>query len=373
MTEEMQWDSELFAPIRTALREQHGCSEEEAVIRLKNMWTTDMNQRANTPQSPPPPPLPPLPPPRSVSPEIEPPLPPVQRKRIIADFDPNATISDLVPRSPARYAIDKVKAVEYVELWYFTTEGIRDTSKVSCTAADNALGLLQTDAGIMAFQQVKATKVSRNVRKDENLSWEQISTARHNIVAAANTWPEKHKQALADFFMNLEALVADGYDTQPIVRYQAVSRRRWHEALLGEHQMFNISHINMNLLANLKLEIQGQDINDLQKQARKIFFSTSVLHHIANLNPFPPASPSNSLLLHTFHHASCFASASRFTSGFMLRFLLLAVLRAHAPLHTTMAHRSSLVPHASITTPPSPHDRQRPCTPATLTDWDHSL
>ena len=361
----MQWNSELFAPIRAALREQHGCSEEEAVVRLQNMWTADLNQRANTPQSPPPLPPPPIPPPRSVSPETEPPQLPAQRKRIIADFDPNVTISDMVPRSPARYAIDKIKTMEYVELWYFTTEGIRDTSRVSCTAADNALGLLQTDAGIMAFQQVKATKVSRNVRNDESLSWDQISTARHNIVAAANAWPEKLKQSLADFFMNLEALVADGYDTRAIVQYQAVSRRRWHEAMLGEHQMFNISHINMNLLANLKTEMQGLDIKDLQRQASKIFpHSTS--RHNANHDPppffFPPTSPSNMLrflLLASLH-------ASRFAAGIRLRF---------ARTHRFMPprHVAPLPPRSPFSPPLPSHNYQRICTPATSTGRSHSL
>ena len=66
--------------------------------------------------------------------------------------------------------------MEYVELWYFSSEGCKEASKAALTAADDTFGILNMDSGL-ALQSIKATKASRNAVVDEHLTWEQIMTA----------------------------------------------------------------------------------------------------------------------------------------------------------------------------------------------------
>ena len=49
-----------------------------------------------------------------------------RRKPKMKDFNENATIGDYVSPRPAQYALRRVEEFEYVELWYFTTEGCLD-------------------------------------------------------------------------------------------------------------------------------------------------------------------------------------------------------------------------------------------------------
>ena len=94
-------------------------------------------------------------------------------------------------------ALTRVKAMEYVELWYFTSEGILDASKITPTTSDETIGLVKTDSGL-AIQPIKASKASRNAILDGSLSWEQIMTARYNILDAASKWPEEHRISMAE-------------------------------------------------------------------------------------------------------------------------------------------------------------------------------
>ena len=186
--------------------------------------------------------------------------------------------------------------MEYVELWYFTTEGITDASKITPTAADDTFGFMRTEAGL-ALQQIKASKASRNAICDEALSWEQIMTARHNILSSASMWPEKHRLALAEFFMNLEARKASGAKPRPLILYQATVRRRWHHALKGVGQPFNIAIINNDLLAKLENEIRDQDHEEMKKQASEVQYNwtrnglTSLLPLHSTLLHLPPPPP----------------------------------------------------------------------------------
>ena len=242
------------------------CSEEEAIGRLQALWNPPGKQ---------PPPAPPLSPPPvpDLLPEDEQQLPPC-KKTTFADFEEDSTIPKSLPFFPAQYAMDKIKNLEYVDLWYFTTEGILDASKVTHTVADDTFGLLHTDLGLM-FQQVKATRASCNVLKDEQLSWDQIATARHKIINTASCWPEKYRMALAKFFMNLEAFKANGTNPRSLILYQAAVRRHWHTALKGSGKPFNLANINEGLLLKLENQIRDQEHEEMQKQA----------------SPFPSCSP----------------------------------------------------------------------------------
>ena len=204
--------------MRLAFQNRFDCSEEEAIVRLQRIWdNNENNSPRNTPRppSPPPPPLTP-PPPDPI------PAPPPESHNLPTDFDHNEAIPNTVPNMPLKWAVNKVKAGEYVQLWYFTSKGMLEAKKSPKTTPDDTLDLLKTETGF-TLQQVKASKPSRNAIDDEYLRWEQIMTARHKLCDAAAGWPENLRISLAAFYLNLEALRGNGINHRPLILYQATT------------------------------------------------------------------------------------------------------------------------------------------------------
>ena len=200
--------------------------------------------------------------------------------------------------------------MEYVELWYFTTEGCREVSKATPTAADDTFSILNTDTGL-ALQSIKATKASRNAIADEHLTWEQIMTARHTLIETANRvgWPNKHTRALAEFYINLEGLKAIGDNPRALILYHAVVQRQWHETMRGRGVPFNLSIINENLFNKLENQIRDRDQEEIHKKASDAR-SSRVIKNQTNKNPsnltptLPPPYFTSSLRNATLHNAT---------------------------------------------------------------------
>ena len=70
--------------------------------------------------------------------------------------------------------------------------GLQGSQQNNPTIADKAFSLLSTKSGL-ALQPIKATKASPNAVVDEHLTWEQITTVRHTLIATANRVSWAHK------------------------------------------------------------------------------------------------------------------------------------------------------------------------------------
>ena len=159
-----------------------GCSEEDAITQIQTMWEDDRWNPQGERQSPPIHTPSPIPPPLEISRSLSDNPQQVKGKKVLfPDFEVGSIIEDQIPLTPHKFATKRIKASEYVELWYFTVEGCKEASMASLTADDETFGLLRTESGI-AFQQMDATKASRNAIADEHLSWDQIMTARYGII-----------------------------------------------------------------------------------------------------------------------------------------------------------------------------------------------
>jgi len=193
------------------------------------------------------------------------------KKTLFPDFNIGSAITDQIPLLPHEFATRKIKAAEYVDLWYFTTEGLKEASMATLAANDDTFGLLKTEAGL-AFQQIHATKASRNAITDEHLSWDQIMTARLNIIAAVTThgWPPKYTMTLAKFYINLEGLKATGTNPRTLIHYHAIARKTWHAALKGQGTPFDLSIVNTTLLGQIENQINQHDFQEMKKQASSL-------------------------------------------------------------------------------------------------------
>lgn len=255
-------NADILTRTRTRLIQRHQCSEEEADAMLRATLQNLLEEPNPPPEPPQEPPAPPATPP------LEDPRLQNKKKATYVDFDENATIASRIPHYPNEFAVRRIKAIEYVDLWYFTTEGCKEASKATPTVADEAFSLLSTSSGL-ALQPINATKASPNAIVDEHLSWEQIMTARHTLIATANRvgWDQKLTLALAELYIGLEGLKAEGKSARALILYHAVARKLWHEALRGREDPFNISRINTKLLDLLENQVRDSDNDDMRRIA----------------------------------------------------------------------------------------------------------
>ena len=293
----IEWEGEGFNQMRQSIMNRFQCSEEEASARMKATLDLAFQNLLEEPQPPPPnPPLspPPNPPPTPPADDLQPP----QEGIAFPEIDEDAMIDNRAPLLPLQFTITKIQAMEYVDLWYFTTEGCKEASQAVPTTPDT-FGLLNTEAGL-AFQPINAAKPSKKAIIDEHLGWEQIMTARHtfiNMVRQAG-WAPHLIQAWAEFYIKLEGLKADGRNPRVLILYHATARRQWHQVRRPGAKRFNLSLINTALLNTLENQIRDHDHEALQRQASPVTLLTRKPKLTAHRFLSPP--------LHIFHLSSLF-------------------------------------------------------------------
>ena len=259
------WDEELIAPLRQRIMERLQCSEEEATARLQTTWNNTLQTILEGDHVPPPAHTPP----RSPSLPGQTPLPPTKKKTVFPDFDENAMVSDRIPHAPLEFAIGKMEAMEYVELWYFTTEGCQEASLAIPATTPDTFGILSTETGL-ALQPINTLKPSKNAAQDAQLSWEQLMTARHTMISVVHQvcWPKKYTHMFAAFYMNLEGLKSEGYNSKALILYHTTVRKQWYSALKSQGKIFNISIINEKLFQKLENQIRDRNQEQIQRQVK---------------------------------------------------------------------------------------------------------
>ncbi len=176
-------------------------------------------------------------------------------------FDPNRCISKWVELRPAPYALNKINALEYVELDYFTVRGCREASlDTGKSISHDTLAFTQLEDTI-AICPLAALRPSKNIRNDEDLSWEEMLDAKNTMlhfIAKSGFWPVTHVESLVAFFVALELhprkLQLNG--KRALIAYQSRARCEWFDALKRD-EGFNIELIEEDLLRSL-----AEDVND---------------------------------------------------------------------------------------------------------------
>jgi hypothetical protein len=199
-----------------------------------------------------------------------------KKKPKLNGFDENKTVGNFITPCPAAFALNKLENFDFVELWYFTQEGCLDASDTHRTAAEEAFGLSKVD-GFVALKPVASFKASRNVLRDIDLTWRQMTMGKTLLLLhmAKAGWSEAHTTALTHFFLNLEM---SDYRSRPngeriLLAYQAWVRREWHDALKRD-EGFNIGILNNTLLRTIADELWDTIRADGMKK----------------VSPFPPSS-----------------------------------------------------------------------------------
>jgi hypothetical protein len=185
-----------------------------------------------------------------------------RKKPRINDFDPDSVVPGHITPRPSGYALNKLKNLQYVELDYFTVKGCNDALlEREMTSNHNTLGLTRMD-NVAMFQPISALKPSKNIRRDDELLWEEMVFAKNKMLehmADSGTWPATHIQAMMMLFVELEnhPTRAQHLGNQIMVTYASRARRQWFD-MLEQNKGFNLGKIGVDLMRNVSDEVRDR-------------------------------------------------------------------------------------------------------------------
>ncbi|KIJ18223.1 hypothetical protein PAXINDRAFT_71517, partial [Paxillus involutus ATCC 200175] len=67
------------------------------------------------------------------------------KKPKMNNFNNEAKVGNIIIPRPSQYAVIKLKNFEFIELWYFSPEGCRDTAKSSSSTMEDTFGIAKVD------------------------------------------------------------------------------------------------------------------------------------------------------------------------------------------------------------------------------------
>lgn len=180
-----------------------------------------------------------------------------KKKSKINDFDEGAIVADIIILYLSQYATQKIKNMEYIELWYFSPDRCRKVAITSRSTSDtdDTYSFAKVN-GMVALKMIASFKASNKVLQDHNLSWWQFDLAKTSFLIHIEKggWPEKHQQLLALFFTLItnheHCMCSCGEKT--LLHYTGFMRHKWHD-WLAHNQGFNIGLFN-NALYNSILD-----------------------------------------------------------------------------------------------------------------------
>ncbi|KAG8214776.1 hypothetical protein J3R82DRAFT_9911 [Butyriboletus roseoflavus] len=167
----------------------------------------------------------------------------------------------IIAPQPSQYAIQKISAFDFVELWYFSPEGCSEAACNHKSQADDMFGLSNTNE-ILTLHPVASVRVSRNARANYDLLFSEFLQAKNAFLYHIKqaTWPDKHVNALAEFFWNLKNHSMHVNENGDLIalHYAFCIHRQWHDELKSNSgNTFNILIINDNLMNSIAFEMNS--------------------------------------------------------------------------------------------------------------------
>jgi hypothetical protein len=185
-----------------------------------------------------------------------------RKKPKINDFDPDTIVPAYIAPRPSGYAINKLKNLQYVELDYFTIKGCNEAQhERETTSNHDTLGLTRID-NVAMFQPISSLKPSKSIRRDEELSWDEMVVAKNKMIelmAESGVWPNAHIKATMMLFVELEnhPTRLQHLGNRIMVTYAARVRRQWFD-MLEQNRGFNLGKIGVDLLRNIMDEVRDK-------------------------------------------------------------------------------------------------------------------
>ncbi|KAF8812141.1 hypothetical protein BYT27DRAFT_7033103, partial [Phlegmacium glaucopus] len=104
-----------------------------------------------------------------------------KKKPKLKDFVPNKLVKNVVIPRTSAFALNKLKALEYVELYYFTAEGCDKALQHERSIPSEVFTFTQHEDQ-MLLRPMAAYKPSSKALQDEELTWKQMSIAKTSLL-----------------------------------------------------------------------------------------------------------------------------------------------------------------------------------------------
>ncbi|KAG1810856.1 uncharacterized protein BJ212DRAFT_1252421, partial [Suillus subaureus] len=106
-----------------------------------------------------------------------------KKKPKINDFDTAMIMADVIIPRPSQYAIQKIKNMEYIELWYFSPDGCQEASTMSrsMSDSDDTFGFAKVN-GMVTLKMLALFKASHKALQDHDLLWQQFNLAKTSFL-----------------------------------------------------------------------------------------------------------------------------------------------------------------------------------------------
>ncbi|KAG1901002.1 uncharacterized protein F5891DRAFT_979891 [Suillus fuscotomentosus] len=199
-----------------------------------------------------------------------------EQKKNKSKFIPvgNSKVPSIPVVIPSHYAVRKLKAGEYCELYYFTNKGLKDAKKSLLSTESPGLMLTTNTDGLQTWINADEMRDPKAViTKDKNLSWEHFNEATPCMITAMkqHEWPEDRINMHIQFWTALQnhrwRHTFNTLKQRALLLYQSQQRRLWHFTAGGPFG-WSIAELNQDLIMEAGEEIFNED-RDLALAALK--------------------------------------------------------------------------------------------------------
>ncbi|KAF8268075.1 hypothetical protein EI94DRAFT_1700536 [Lactarius quietus] len=124
-----------------------------------------------------------------------------KKKPKLTTFDQSHAGAVWIEPRLAQYALNKINNLEYVKHDYFMIKGCREAK------ADERNLVWPSMETPSPCTPLAAQRPTRCIRKDEELSWEEMLDAKNMMLLfmeKSSVWPALHAEAISGFFLNLK-------------------------------------------------------------------------------------------------------------------------------------------------------------------------
>jgi len=248
---------------------------------------------------------------------------------------------------PAKYVLKQMESGGYVELFYFTNQGISDAEEVATTPDDDTYVWKRQDDGTCSFVETSIAKkgLKTDLLPDEKLSWEQFFEATPRLIKFMTSyqWPQDRIDMFCSFFLGIQShpwrTSVHPFCKKALLVYQAKQRHLWHHTI-GSPVGFSLAEIEEEILKNMRDELMQLSFNAEYTKLQ------SVSHSLSSLR--------TGLL--TMSHAPSI-------------FILFLISRPHGLCSTQINNAQLLAPSPRYSTAPNTsHSLKRPAPPPTAAD-----
>ena len=180
----------------------------------------------------------------------------------IPDVPPPAVDQDII----TPYTQRKLDKGHYVEIYYFTNEGLEDAKKSAGHAEDETMNpIFDPLTNAMSWVPAAAKRDTKSCKDDEDLSIKQLSVAISRMLVAieAAGWDPVRIKMLATFWGSLLShelrYSTDPLKVKAVIAYQASQRRLWHQSITAPKGAWNIGILSEDKMRKIVDEVYDKD------------------------------------------------------------------------------------------------------------------